>query len=213
MNTQQGYLLVVEDIPDILTLLDTTLKLKGYRVVTSRNGQEALEAVAKECPALVVTDILMPRLDGFGLIHRLRIDPETRNIPVIFITATYVASEDREFALEIGATRFLEKPVDLEKFLSVVEELLAMGTHTRLEPFDELSFYEGYRKRLEVKLNQKIAQIARIEHLLVDPEEKDKAALRGSLHQAISEQDEIQHLLTQVNEHFEKRSSQNNGSP
>ncbi len=208
MNTQQGYLLVVEDVSDILTLLDTTLKLKGYRVVAAHNGQEALEAIARECPALVITDILMPRLDGFGLIHRLRINPETRNIPVIFITATYVAQEDRDFALEIGVTRFIEKPVDLEKFLSVVEDLLMQGTHPRLEPLDESSFYEGYRKRLEAKLNHKIAQIARIEHLLVNPEEveteESKAALRASLHQAISEQDEIQHLLAQIHEHYEK---------
>jgi CheY-like chemotaxis protein len=204
MNTQQGSLLLVEDIPDILTLLDTTLKLKGYRVITAHNGQEALEAMALERPAMVITDILMPRLDGFGLIHRLRINPDTREIPVIFITATYVASEDKEFALNIGATRFLEKPVDLEQFLSVVAELLTQGTHTRLEPFDELSFYEGYRKRLETKLNQKIAQIARLEHLLVSPEEQDKAVLRASLHQAIGEQDEIQHLLAQVHKHFEK---------
>jgi CheY-like chemotaxis protein len=208
MNTQQGYLLLVEDVPDILTLLDTTLKLKGYRVVTARNGQEGLEAMARERPAMVITDILMPRLDGFGLIHRLRINPETREIPVIFITATYIAEGDREFALEIGATRFLEKPVDLEQFLSVVAELLMQGTHARLEPFDELNFYEGYRKRLEGKLNHKIAQIARIEHLLVTPEEveteENKAALRASLHQAIGEQDEIQFLLAQVHEYFEK---------
>jgi CheY-like chemotaxis protein len=205
MNTQSGYLLVTEDIPDILMLLDTTLKLKGYRVVTAHNGQEALEAIARERPALVVTDILMPKLDGFGLIHRLRINPETRNIPVIVITATYVASEDKEFALNIGATRFLEKPVDLAQFLSIVEELLIQGSHPRFEPFDEISFYEGYRERLETKLNQKIAQIARIEHLLVDPDEKDKAILRASLHQAIAEQDEIQHLLAQVHEYYGKK--------
>jgi CheY-like chemotaxis protein len=208
MNTQQGYLLVVEDIPDILTLLDTTLKLKGYRVVTARNGQEALEAMERERPAMVITDILMPKLDGFGLIHRVRINPDTRDIPVIFITATYVASEDKEFALNIGATRFLEKPIDLDQFQSVVAELLAQGIHTRVEPFDELDFYEGYRNRLEAKLNHKIAQIARIEHLLVNPDEveteESKAALRASLHQAISEQDEIENLLAQVNEHFGK---------
>jgi CheY-like chemotaxis protein len=88
MDTQPGYLLVVEDIPDILRLLDATLKFKGYRVVTARNGQEALEVIQRERPAIIITDILMPKMDGFSLVHRLRINPETRDIPVVFLTAT-----------------------------------------------------------------------------------------------------------------------------
>ena len=91
----QGYLLIVEDVPDILRLLEETLKFKGYNAVTARNGQEALDLIQRERPALVITDIMMPKLDGFGLVHRLRINPETRDLPVIFLTATYVALEDK----------------------------------------------------------------------------------------------------------------------
>jgi CheY-like chemotaxis protein len=203
MDTQQGYLLVVEDIPDILSLFDTTLKFGGYRVVTACNGQEALEAIARERPALVITDVLMPRLDGFGLVHRLRINPETREIPVIVITATYVAPEDREFALSIGVTRFIEKPVDLDQFLSVVADLLK-STPAKLEPLDEFNFYNGYRKRLEAKLAQKTAQIARTEQMLETPSEEDELSLRASLRLAIGEREEIQLLLAQVREHIEK---------
>lgn len=204
MNTQQGYLLVAEDNPDILSLLDTTLKFGGHRVVTACNGQEALEAIARERPALVITDVLMPKLDGFGLVHRLRINPETREIPVVFVTATYVAPEDREFALSIGVTRFIEKPVDIEKFLSVVAELLVKGTLAKLELLDEISFYNGYRKRLEAKLTQKNAQITRTEHLLETTSEEQKLSLKASLQLAIGEREEIQLLLAQVREHFEK---------
>jgi CheY-like chemotaxis protein len=117
MNTKDGYLLIAEDDPDILRLLDTTLKFKGHRVVTARNGKEGLEAIQRELPAIIITDIMMPKLDGFGLVHRLRIDPKTRDIPVVFITATYVMPEDREFALNIGVTRFVQKPIDFERFL------------------------------------------------------------------------------------------------
>ena len=204
MNTQAGYLLVVEDIPDILKLLEATLRFRGYRVITARNGDEALEAIQQERPAMVITDILMPRLDGFSLVHRLRINPETRDIPVVFITATYVAPEDREFALNIGVTRFIEKPVDLEKFLSMVAELLAQPTPPGREPLDEFNFYEGYRKRLEAKLEQKIAKIARTEHLLETSPEDEKPSHRASLRQTISEQEEIQRLLAQVHEQLEK---------
>src|SRR5512139_3424493 len=122
---QEGYVLIVEDVPDILKLLEETLKFKGYHAITARNGQEALQAVQNERPMLVITDIMMPKLDGFGLVHRLRLNPETRDIPVIFLTATYVALEDKAFALNIGVTRFIEKPVNFERFLGTVEELLA----------------------------------------------------------------------------------------
>ena len=204
MDTQQGYLLVVEDIPDILSLLDATLKFKGYRVVTARNGQEALEAIQRERPAIIITDILMPRMDGFSLVHRLRINPETRDIPVVFLTATYVAPEDKAFALTIGVTRFIEKPVNFEQFLPTIAEIMAKGAPAPLETLNELDFYNGYRKRLEKKLDQKVSQIARAEHLLRTLSEEEKPSIRASLHQTVSERAEIQHLLDQIDEHLEK---------
>jgi len=161
-----GYLLVVEDVPDILVLLNETLKFKGYRVVTAWNGVEAFEAIQKERPALIITDILMPKMDGFNLVHRLRLDPETRGIPVIFLSATYVAPEDKAFALTIGVTRFIEKPVDMESFFPAIEELLSKKETTIPIMLDEIGFYEGYRKRLETKLKHKNTQIARDENLL-----------------------------------------------
>jgi len=208
MNTGQGYLLVVEDIPDILKLLDATLKFKGYRVVTAQNGQEALDAIQRERPAMIITDILMPKMDGFSLVHRLRIDPETRDIPVIFLTATYVAPEDKAFALTIGVSRFIEKPVDFDQFLPTVAEIMAKGAPAPLETLNELDFYEGYRKRLEEKLNQKMTQIVRGEHLLKTISEEEQRTIKASLHQAINEREEIQHLLDEIHELLEKITKQ-----
>lgn len=208
MDTEQGYLLVVEDIPDILKLLDATLKFKGYRVVTARNGQEALEAIQRERPALIITDILMPRMDGFSLVHRLRINPETRDIPVVFLTATYVAPEDKAFAMTIGVSRFIEKPVNFEQFLPTIDEILSKGAPVPLEPLNELDFYEGYRKRLEKKLNQKMTQIARAEHLIETLSEEEKPSFKVSMHQAINERDEIQHLLDEIHDHLDKITKQ-----
>src|SRR5512146_3215225 len=141
---QQGYVLIVEDVPDILRLLEETLKFKGYRAVTAYNGHEALERIQRERPMLVITDIMMPKLDGFGLVHRLRINPETRDIPVIFLTATYVGLEDKAFALNIGATRFIEKPVNFERFLGTIQELLTQETPAAPTLISEAEFYEGY---------------------------------------------------------------------
>jgi CheY-like chemotaxis protein len=136
VETQTGYLLVVEDIPDILNLLKATLEFKGYRVVTAREGTEALEAVAQERPALIITDILMPKMDGFSLVHQLRMKPEMRDIPVVFLSATYVAPEDKTFAQNLGVIRFIEKPVDFEQFLPTISALLEQGTGSSSEPLN-----------------------------------------------------------------------------
>ena len=204
MNTQQGYLLVVEDIPDILNLLDATLKFKGYRVVTALNGEEALKVIQKERPAMIITDILMPRMDGFSLVHRLRINPETRDIPVVFLSATYVAPEDKDFALSIGVPRFIEKPVDMEWFVPAIAEILAKGVPASQKTLDEFEFYDGYRKRLETKLHQKNTQITRAEHLLKTISSKEeKSTLGVSLRQLVSEREEIRHLLDQIHERLD----------
>ena len=204
MNTGTGYLLIVEDDPDILKLLDTTLTFRGYRVITAHNGKEGLEVIQGERPAIVIADIMMPKLDGFGLVHRLRINPETRDIPVVFITATYVAAEDREFALNIGATRFIQKPVDLEDFLRMITELLEQSTPVRIEPLKEFDFYNEYRKRLEAKLAEKNTQIARDEYLLGTPSAKEDQFLRASLRRAIGEREELELLLDQIHEQLKK---------
>jgi len=198
MNMQPGYVLIVEDVPDILRLLEETLKFKGYRAITAVNGQEALEIIQRSRPALVITDIMMPKLDGFGLVHRLRIDPETREIPVIFLTATYVGLEDKAFALNIGVTRFLEKPVNFERFLQTIKELLTQGASTASPPMSESEFYKGYRERLEIKLNQKNIQIARDEHLMTTLSEDEKASFRSSLQMAKNERNELQKLLDEL---------------
>ena len=204
MNAGTDYLLIVEDDPDILKLLDATLTFRGYRVITAKNGKEALEAIHVKHPAIVITDIMMPTLDGFGLVHRIRINPETREIPVVFITATYVTREDREFALNIGATRFIQKPVDLEKFLATIAELMDQGLPPVIKPFNEFDFYKEYRRRLQAKLDEKMKQIAREEHLLGTDADKGDQSLQVSLRHAIRERNELKLLLDQIHEQLEK---------
>lgn len=204
MNKGPGYLLIVEDDPDIRKLLDTTLSFRGFRVVTANNGREALEIVHKERPTMVIADIMMPQLDGFGLVHRLRLNPDTRKIPVVFITATYVTPEDKSFALRIGATRFIQKPVDLDVFLKIVDDLLELGPHTMPEPLDEFKFYDGYRDRLQAKLEEKTKQIAREEHLLETSAGTPDPDIQVSLRHARRERDELKLLLTEINRQLER---------
>ena len=198
MDIIQGPLLVVEDVPDTRNLVELTLKFKGYRVVTATNGQEALKAIEKERPSVIITDILMPRMDGFTLVHRLRVHPETRDIPVVFLSATYVQPEDKDFAVAIGVTQFLEKPIDIEELLRTVSQLVAQQAPDAHKPLEERDFYDGYRKRLETKLHQKTTQIARIKGMLENLPVEEKPTFEASLEAAILERDEIQHLLNTI---------------
>ena len=204
MNVGSGYLLLVEDDPDILKLLDTTLTFSGYRVIKARNGNEGLECIQRERPAIVIADIMMPELDGFGLVHRMRLNPETRDIPVVFITATYVSPEDKEFAFNVGATQFIQKPINLEEFLETIAELLKQGMPVVIEPLDEFNFYDGYRIRLETKLAQINKKITRDEFLLGTKSDAGDQDLQISLHRAVSERDELKLLLNQVHEQLKK---------
>jgi CheY-like chemotaxis protein len=198
MSIPYGPILVVEDIPNILQLLEFTLKYKGYPVITASNGQEALERIEGEHPALVVTDILMPRMDGFALVQKIRTNPRTNDIPIIILSATFVAPEDRAFAVKLGARRFLEKPVDTEEFLLSVAEVLTDGPTQMPPPLGKGEFYRGYRERLENKLRHKNGQIARTVRLLESLPEEQKPAFQALLEEACGQRDEIQQELDQL---------------
>jgi len=193
-----GPILVVEDIPNVLELLEVTLRFKGYPVASAHNGAEALEVIAREKPALVITDILMPKMDGYALAQKLRTDPRTRAIPVVFLSATYITPEDKAFALSLGAVRFLEKPVDTEEFLLTIAEILTSGPSTVPEPMSDTQFYQGYRERLEAKLRHKNTQIARTERLLPTLPLEQRPSFEALLTEARQHRDEIQSELDQL---------------
>ncbi len=213
MSIPYGPILIVEDVPNVLELLEVTLRFKGYPVISARNGQEALDILQREHPAMIITDILMPRMDGFTLAHTLRKDPRTRQMPIIFVTATYLSAEDRSFALQLGAARFLEKPIDTEEFLLTVAEVLTMGIAELPEPIGDEEFYARYRERLEGKLRHKNTQITRTERLLQTLPADQKPAFEALLAQVVSDRDEIQDELNQLYKILEQYPSAQDPSP
>ena len=117
-------ILVVDDNEQNLYQLQVLLGGNGYRVVTATNGDEALTAARQAPPDLVVSDILMPVMDGFALCREWRKDARLRTIPFVFYTATYTDERDREFALSLGAERFLVKPEEPEVFIRMLRDVL-----------------------------------------------------------------------------------------
>jgi CheY-like chemotaxis protein len=204
MNSIPGPILVVEDVPNILELLDVTLRFKGYPVVTANDGEQALEMVPKEEPALIITDIMMPNMDGYTLAFNLRRNPETSHIPIIFLSATYVTPEDKAFAMSLGAVRFLEKPVDTEDFLLTVAEVLTNNEIPQSTPMDRRQFLDGYRRRLEVKLGHKNAQIVRNERLLETLPDSLRLSFEEMLLDNRKQRDQIQWELDEIYTRLEK---------
>ncbi len=195
---KHGPILVVEDVPNVLELLEVTLRFKGYEVVSARNGLEGLEKIASEHPALIITDILMPKMDGYAFVQKLRMNPEWRRIPVVFLSATYVTPEDKQFALSLGAVRFLEKPIDTEDFLLTIAEILAQGPRATPEPLNSIEFYQGYRERLEHKLRHKNTQITRTERLIPTLPEAQRPSFMTMLQQSYVDRENIQVELKEI---------------
>jgi len=195
VTVRTGPILVVEDIAHVRDLIAVQLRLRGYTVVTARDGQEALELIAQDKPAIVISDILMPRVDGFALAHKIRSDPQTAGIPLLLLSATYVSAEDERLALGVGAIRFLPKPVEGDDLLVAVADALTGQTPSG-PPMSEREFYINYRQRLKTKLQQKAQQIARTQQQLDSAAEPQRETYRHLLAEAQEQYDEIQRELS-----------------
>ncbi|MDH5327066.1 MAG: response regulator [Gammaproteobacteria bacterium] len=128
-------ILIAEDTEDSRIFLEDYLTGMGFDVVGVENGEQAYD-IAVEMPlSLIITDILMPELDGFGLCRRVKSNLSTAHIPVMFYTATYTEEQDRSLAMSLGASRFLVKPFEPEALLAEIKAVLrsSADSHSRLE--------------------------------------------------------------------------------
>ena len=116
-------IVLVEDNEDNRDMLSRRLTRKGYEVLIAVNGEEAVELVQKEQPALVLMDISLPLMDGFEATRRLKSLDDTKNIPIVALTA-HAMSGDREKAIDAGCDDYDVKPVELTRLLSKIENLL-----------------------------------------------------------------------------------------
>ncbi|GEM_PF-1414527 len=104
----ESFVLVVDDDPDALEIMATVLETSGYRVETATNGREAMAAISRARPTLLILDLMMPEMDGFEVEHRLHLNPLWRDIPVLLLTARDLTNEERA-ALEDKAARIMQK--------------------------------------------------------------------------------------------------------
>jgi two-component system, cell cycle sensor histidine kinase and response regulator CckA len=156
--------LVAEDNADSRRLLKKQLQAFGHDVVDTINGTEALARAMVEPPDILVTDILMPEMDGYQLCYIWKQDEQLLGIPLVFYSATYTSAEDEKFALSLGADAFIRKPAEPEVFLRTLSSVLEKArsgnlNRPRADPPELLSYLKEYNKRLLNKLNKKVSQL------------------------------------------------------
>jgi PAS domain S-box-containing protein len=162
-------ILVVDDKEENQYLLQVLLAGNGYAVELAAHGAEALAKARQHPPDLIIADILMPVMDGFCLCREWKQDEQLKLIPFVFYTATYTDDRDREFALSLGAERFLVKPVEPESLMVIIRELTekvplsAVASSLRLPveaPAEQETVYlKQYNQVLVRKLEDKMAQL------------------------------------------------------
>ena len=117
-------ILVIEDEPEMRRNLVTILRLEKFQPVAAANGRDGIEQARRESPDLILCDVMMPELDGYGVLKELHNDPATMNIPFIFLTARGERSDVRS-GMNLGADDYLTKPVDKADLLRGIRARLA----------------------------------------------------------------------------------------
>jgi PAS domain S-box-containing protein len=153
-------ILIVDDKEQDRYLLKVLLEHSGYNVDSASNGVEALDKARNVSPDCIISDILMPQMDGFMLCREWRNDPVLRKLPFVFYTATYTDPRDERFALDLGADRFIVKPAEPLELIAELTEVLINGSIKEIpEKTSENgseSYFKGYSEVLVRKLEDKL---------------------------------------------------------
>jgi len=153
--------LIVDDIKENLYLLESLLKAYGFNTVAANNGAEALGLALKNPPDIIISDILMPVMDGYTLCHEWKKEDTLKNIPFVFYTATYTHPKDEEFALNLGADKFIIKPQEPEDFMKMVEQVLSQFRNGTIQTSptiesSEISMLKEYNETLIRKMEDRM---------------------------------------------------------
>ena len=116
-------ILVVEDDANTLMFVDYTLQQEGYQVVSAKDGLEGLKKAEDERPDLIILDVMLPGLDAYEVCSRLRLKPETANLPILMFSAK-ARQDDKDIGLKVGADDYLVKPADPSEIRAKVAALL-----------------------------------------------------------------------------------------
>ena len=157
-------ILIADDDSDSRSILKKALEYNGHNIIEASNGRDALEFAKQSLPDMIISDILMPEIDGFRLCRKVKQDKKLRKVPFIFYTASYLNKKDEELAMNLGASRFIIKPVEVNEFLGIVNEVIKEYKEERLHvprmPLDdEHELLYMYENSISSKFDEKIREL------------------------------------------------------
>src|SRR5690348_2044551 len=173
-------ILIVDDVSINLNLLCAQMEQEGHTVVQAHDGVEALQILGHLAVDVVISDILMPRMDGYRLCHQIRKSTRFNALPIIIYTSTYTSPSDEKLAFDVGADKYLKRPVSRQTLAAAVVEVVAKTrppVELRAEGLGEVEVLNEYSERLVAKLEEKnialeqanaelVATRSRLQHLL-----------------------------------------------
>ena len=134
---KQPYILIVDDDPDILEGILTILETQPYRLATARDGKKCMELLQEELPDVLILDLLMPRMDGWGVIREMRNNPRFAKVPIMILTTVIEDASRRRYELETGMTMdvqdYIQKPARPADLIQRVARLIATGASKQVE--------------------------------------------------------------------------------
>ncbi len=171
-------ILVAEDDENSRRLLEMVFSAEGYQVASFDNGLKALAYLQTDHVDLIVSDILMPEMDGYGLCKAVKQNIKLQKIPFIFYTATYTSPQDERFALALGANKFLIKPMLMQDLLTIIAEVLKSDAHSK--PIKGRGLFRAspskldkqHADRVRAKLDEKIVELKEERKKLIENEER-----------------------------------------
>ena len=161
---EKSSVLVVDDDPDKRMLLTVALQMAGYEVRAAEDGEAGLSMVESYQPDLIITDVMMPKMDGYELARRVRANPQTRFIPIIIQTAARNDAQDQRRGAEVGALGYITDPTDIDLLLARARTLLDFKTY--LDTCEEAAFTDhltglANRRRFERQLEREVTRTLR----------------------------------------------------
>ncbi|MGA9111659.1 MAG: HD domain-containing phosphohydrolase [Smithella sp.] len=173
--------LIADDNSANLYMLETMLKGYGLGVTLAENGKDALDKARLNPPDLIITDILMPVMDGYALCRQWKSDDKLKTIPLVFYTATYTEPKDEKFALSLGADLFIIKPQEPDIFMDMLKKVLEekyTAMQAANKPLgEEMEFFRKHNEILFEKLEKKMSDLEIANQKLRDSEDKYRTIL------------------------------------
>jgi DNA-binding NarL/FixJ family response regulator len=128
--TENDTLLLIDDDPNLVLLVKDYLELRGYAVITAKNGRDALKVLEKELPRLIICDVMMPEMDGYTFVKKVRDNPQTSWLPILFLSAKGQI-QDRVTGLSKGADVYMVKPFEPDELVAQIEASLKQAARMR----------------------------------------------------------------------------------